>query len=151
MRWANRELSSTHQVFASVRKNPWPAVLTVAVLIGTALQLHYQGRAWWCSCRSFLWTASAWSSQTSQSFLDPYSFTHLLHGFAFAGLLLLMTACRRLASLRSSLLLNFLGSERNSVRSNDTRSTGALGYQETSAEFMGDIFCCGIGLIIARV
>ena len=64
---------------------PW--LLIFAVLAGTAYQLHSQGRLW-CSCDYLLvWAGDAWSSDNSQHLLDPYSFTHLLHGFAFYGLL----------------------------------------------------------------
>jgi len=66
-----------------------PAIVIALILIATAIELHLQGRLWSCSCRNFVWTSAAWSPQTSQLFLDPYSFTHLLHGFMFAGLLTL--------------------------------------------------------------
>ncbi len=77
-------------MFALNKRDSWPCLLISVVLAFTAWQLHHQGRQWWCDCRSFLWTSDAWSSQTSQAFLDPYSFTHILHGLAFCGLLALL-------------------------------------------------------------
>jgi hypothetical protein len=56
--------------------------------------LHAEGRAWWCSCGHLsLWVGDAWGPDTSQQFLDPYSLTHVLHGFLW---------------IRDSLLLNVL-------------------------------------------
>src|SRR5436190_9599211 len=78
------------------RKKLWPAVAIVLILIATALELHRQGRLWRCACPQFLWTADAWSSQTSQLFLDPYSLTHVLHGVMFAGLVALVSSRLRL-------------------------------------------------------
>src|SRR5438045_9323893 len=60
------------------------------MLIVTAVVEHLQGRLWKCECPRFVWTSNAWGSLTSQTFFDPYSFTHLLHGFMFAGMLLLL-------------------------------------------------------------
>ena len=61
------------------------------VLIGTALVLRSQGRLWLCSCDYLLlWSGDPWSSDNSQHLLDPYSFTHVLHGFVFCGLVALI-------------------------------------------------------------
>ena len=65
---------------------PWLAV--VAILIVMVLQLHRQGRVGWCACGQYLpWAGDIWSSHNSQHFFDPYSFTHVLHGMIFCGLL----------------------------------------------------------------
>src|ERR671920_120828 len=80
------------------RSLPWFAILVV--LLGTALVLRGQGRLWWCSCDYLLfWSGDPWSSDNSQHLLDPYSFTHLLHGFLLCGLLALIA--RRLGFRRT--------------------------------------------------
>jgi hypothetical protein len=54
------------------------------MLLLTAAVLRGMGRLWWCVCgRGFLVTLDAWSPHTSQHLLDPYSITHVLHGFVF--------------------------------------------------------------------
>lgn len=59
------------------------------LLIGTVLFvafaaiLHFMGRVPWCECGIGLLTMYAWSSETSQHFLDPYSISHILHGIIF--------------------------------------------------------------------
>ncbi|HAC89208.1 MAG TPA: hypothetical protein DCF63_01050 [Planctomycetaceae bacterium] len=49
------------------------------------------GRRWWCACGS--WSPASWdiwSSHNSQHLLDPYFFSHLLHGILFYGFLQLV-------------------------------------------------------------
>jgi hypothetical protein len=120
-----------------------------------ALQLHRQGRDWWCDCQRFVWTSNAWGSLTSQTFLDPYSFTHLLHGFMFAGILLLVTR-RMPTSWRLCVAIVLEGiweilENSNAVIDRYREATAALGYHgDTVMNSMGDIVCCGVGLLIAR-
>src|ERR687897_459857 len=68
---------------------PWIAIFMF--LAGTAYILRSQGRLWRCSCDYLLiWSGDPWSSDNSQHLLDPYSFTHLLHGFLLCGVLTLI-------------------------------------------------------------
>ena len=127
----------------------------VLAISGAAIQLHRQGRFWWCNCREFLWTSNAWGSLTSQTFLDPYSFTHLLHGFMFAGILLLVTrkmpTSWRLAIAIALESIWEILENTNAVIDRYREATASLGYHgDTVMNSMGDIACCGVGLIIAR-
>ena len=71
-------------------RNIWPWLAIVATLAATIFQLYYQGRMWLCSCdQFFLWIGEARSSETSQHLLDPYSFTHMLHGVVLYWLLMM--------------------------------------------------------------
>jgi Protein of unknown function (DUF2585) len=137
------------------KRNFWPWIVIVCALAATALQLHNQGRLWWCSCRGFLWTGNAWGSLTSQTFLDPYSFTHILHGLMFCGLLTLVV--RRLPiSWRLCMAIIMEASwelieNTNTVIERYRAATAFLGYQgDTVINSLGDITCCGIGFMIAR-
>ncbi len=68
------------------KQRPWLAI--AAILLLTALLLRIQGRLWICRCGYvLLWSGDIKSSDNSQHIFDPYSFTHILHGFIFAGLL----------------------------------------------------------------
>lgn len=144
------------KVFASTKKNfRWCAFLTL-VLAATAWQLHHQGRLWWCSCgRAFLWTGNAWGSLTSQTFLDPYSLTHILHGLMFCGLLTLLirrvpTTLRFCFAITIEVVWELIENT-NTVIEHYRGATAALGYQgDTVMNSFGDILCCGIGFIIAR-
>jgi hypothetical protein len=143
-------------VFASNKRKYWPWVVIVFVLAATAWQLHHQGRLWWCSCgRAFLWTSSAWSSLTSQTFLDPYSFTHILHGLMFCGLLTLLvrglpTSWRLCLAITIEAIWELIENT-DTVIQHYRAATAALGYQgDTVMNSLGDIMCCGIGFMIAR-
>jgi len=66
----------------------WPVFVIVASFITTALLLRLEGRLWLCACGSIqLWSGQICSANNSQHFLDPYSFTHVLHGFLFFWLI----------------------------------------------------------------
>jgi hypothetical protein len=57
------------------------AVALVLVAIFLTL-LYLEDRPLWCKSGPALWSA-AWTICTSQNLLDPYSFTHMLHGVIF--------------------------------------------------------------------
>src|ERR1700719_1503981 len=65
----------------------WPFLVIALILTTTALLERWEGRLWSCSCgRHFLWVGDICSSLNSQTLLDPYSFTHLVHGFLLCAL-----------------------------------------------------------------
>jgi uncharacterized membrane protein YjdF len=136
------------------RKNIWPAVAIGFILIATAVELHFQGRLWRCACPQLVWTSQAWSSQTSQLFLDPYSLTHILHGLMFCGLLVLLI--RRMSSGWRFVTAIAIESAWEIIENTNTviqryrEATASLGYQgDTVVNSMGDILCCAIGFMLA--
>ena len=155
MRWADYFLAPA-KVFAPNKRNLWPWLVMGFVLAASAGQLHQQGRSWWCSCgRAFWWTSNAWSSLTSQTFLDPYSVTHILHGLMFCGLLTLLI--RGLSTSWRLCLAITIEAAWELVENTDTviqhyrAATASLGYQgDTAVNSLGDIMCCGLGFMIAR-
>jgi hypothetical protein len=62
-----------------------PYLLSIAATALTSVLLFGQGRVWWCKyADSRVYVGEAWNSpHTSQHFLDPYTFTHILHGVIF--------------------------------------------------------------------
>src|SRR5262245_40542421 len=72
-------------------------VAIVLILLLVVVLLHAEGRIFLCDCGHFaVWTSDTCSSQTSQQLFDPYSFTHVLHGFLYFWLMALLF--RRLSS-----------------------------------------------------
>lgn len=100
-------------------------------------------------------TSQAWSSETSQLFLDPYSLTHVAHGMMFAGLLVLLIP-RVAPRWRFVIAIAFesvweIIENTNVVIGRYRAATASLGYQGDSiVNSLGDIFCCAIGFMIAR-
>jgi hypothetical protein len=126
------------------------------VLLLMIVLLRAQGRLLLCACGQFeIWTSDTCSSNNSQQLFDPYSLTHVLHGFLFFYLVVLVF--RRLA--RGSQLLLALALEaawevfENSsfVIERYRTATAALGYQgDTVVNSIGDLACALIGFLIAR-
>ncbi len=133
---------------------PWLAALIITG--AAALQLRLQGRLWICSCGSFrFWLGDAWSSETSQQLFDPYSFTHVLHGMAFYGLLAwtvpkLAVRWRFVLAVLIESLWEVIENT-NLVIQRYRDMTAALGYQgDTIVNSLGDILACGIGFWLTR-
>jgi hypothetical protein len=133
---------------------PW--LWTAAVTTAAATQLRLQGRLWICDCGRVLpWFGDAWGSQTSQHFLDPYSFTHVLHGLAFCGLLTLCLprlhwSWRFALAITAEALWEVIENT-DAVINRYREATAALGYSgDTVINSLGDIFACAIGVVIAQ-
>jgi hypothetical protein len=72
----------------SDRGDLWPWLAMASVLAAAVCALRLEGRLWWCACgRLSPWAGDTWSSHNSQHLFDPYTFTHVLHGFLLCGLL----------------------------------------------------------------
>jgi len=57
--------------------------IAVGIAAVAAIVLAWQGRVLWCQAVDYVpWSFDLWSTHNSQHLLDPYSFTHLLHGVA---------------------------------------------------------------------
>jgi len=60
----------------------------VAVGMAMAIVLYLMGQPLWCRCGGLSpWSWDIWSSHNSQHLVDPYFFTHVLHGVVLCGLL----------------------------------------------------------------
>jgi hypothetical protein len=133
--------------------SPWAAMLTVMAI--TAFVLHGQGRLWRCACgHIYLWTSEVWGSNTSQHLFDAYSFTHILHGVMFCGLLaLIVPKVPIIWRLFLGVLMEAVWEViENSefVISRYRETTASLGYDGDSVvNSMGDIIACGLGLMLA--
>ena len=146
----------TKEYFVSNRDKFAPWLLIIMVLAITAWQLRQQGRLWFCACgRLYLWAGDIWRSHCSQHFFDPYSFTHLLHGLIFFGLLVWILP-RLSPAWRLSLAI--CGEALWEVCENSAfviqryrEATVSLGYTgDTVINSMVDILACGIGFAVAR-
>ncbi len=144
------------ELLGSARRYRSTISVAAAILVGAAIILHPEGRAWWCPCGHLsLWVGDAWGPETSQQFLDPYSLTHVLHGFLFYGVLALLA---KNASVHARFLATVGGEALWEIVENSTYviqryrvATAALGYTgDTVLNSLGDILCCAVGFVIAR-
>jgi hypothetical protein len=134
-----------------------PPIIAIAfVPLALIVLLRAEGRMILCACGHFaVWVGDWCSSNTSQQLLDPYSFTHVLHGFLFFWLIALLF--RRMPLAWQFLLALSLESawevfENTSFVINKYRTeTAALGYQgDTIVNSLGDLACALLGFVIAR-
>jgi hypothetical protein len=132
----------------------WPAF--AAIFPATALLLHTEGRLWLCACgKLLLWSGGVCSANNSQHFLDPYSFTHLLHGVLFFWLIYWLAPKWQLTT---QLLLATaveaaweVFENTNFIIGRYRTATAALGYNgDTVVNSCGDILCCIAGFLIAQ-
>jgi Protein of unknown function (DUF2585) len=126
------------------------------VLLLMIVLLRAQGRLLLCACGHFeIWTSDTCSSNNSQQLFDPYSFTHVLHGFLFFYLVMLLFGrLGRGWQLVLALALEAAWEvfENSSFVIDRYRTaTAALGYQgDTVVNSIGDLACALLGFVIAR-
>jgi hypothetical protein len=137
-------------------RKAWPWLAVVAVLAASAFELRRQGRLWICSCGRFRpWVGDAWSSETSQQLFDPYTFTHVLHGFVICGLLAwglprLHWTWRLWLAITIEATWEVIENT-NFVIQRYREMTAALGYTgDTVVNSLGDIAAYGLGFLLAR-
>jgi hypothetical protein len=149
-------LTTQAAIIHSPGKWLWPALAIVASFVAAAIILHLEGRLWICSCGTLqLWAGKVCSSDNSQHFLDPYSFTHILHGFLFFWLIAwLAPRLNSMWQLGLAVAVESLWEafeNTNFIIDRYRSETAALGYQGDSVvNSFGDILCCLVGFLIAR-
>ena len=121
-----------------------------------ALLLWFEGRLLLCACGEFkFWVGDTCSSNNSQQLFDPYSFTHILHGFLLFWVVVLLfrkvTPAWQLA-IAGALEAAWEVFENTPFVINRYRAgTAALGYTgDTIVNSFGDLACALVGFLIAR-
>ncbi len=132
-----------------------PSSLAVAVVLLMVVVLRTQGRIWWCKFGDYApYINDAWSRHTSQHLFDPYSLTHVLHGFLFCWILSLIL---RKASFGWRFFLAILAESAWEVVENSNwiiekyrANTASLDYFGDSVlNSVGDVLACGFGFWLA--
>ena len=123
----------------------------------TAAIEYSMGRLPFCKCGIIsLWSGNIWSNQNSQQLVDPYSFTHVLHGVMWYALLWLVFRNRVPTGMRLVLAVLVEGGweilENSSMIIDRYRAaTISLDYYGDSIfNSMGDILCVVLGFELAR-
>jgi hypothetical protein len=138
------------------KQSKYLSITITLIIIATSFLLHLEGRSLICTCgKLFFWVGNIWSPDNSQHLFDPYSFTHLLHGFLFYWLMLL--AARKIPNNWQLIIpvttesIWEIVENSNFVINRYREATFALGYQgDTVINSISDIVVCSIGFIIAK-
>ena len=136
------------------RLAPWLAIGAIALV--TASALAAMGRLGWCACgEPFPFSWNVWSAHNSQHLADPYSLSHVLHGFLFFWLFSWLlpraaAAWKLAASLAVEAAWELL--ENSPVIIQRYReATAAVGYEgDTIANSLSDVLFCALGFAVAR-
>lgn len=124
-------------------------ILTAVVL------LLLQGRVWWCQAGDMVpWSWNIWSTHNSQHIIDPYSFTHVLHGvleFWLIGLVFPRVPLAWRFFMAIFIESSWEVAENTSyVIQRYREETMSLDYfGDSIINSLADIVCCGLGFFIA--
>ena len=134
---------------------PWIAI--AVIVIAAIIALKFQGRVWWCEGGDYVpWSWDVWSRHNSQHLIDPYSFTHVLHGiieFWLIGLIFRRVPLVWRLFLALMIESSWEVAENTQYVINRYReATISLDYYGDSVlNSLADIVCCGTGFVIALV
>jgi hypothetical protein len=132
---------------------PW--FLIFAVIVLSILQLRNQDRVWWCQVGDYApWSWDVWSPHNSQHIIDPYSFTHVLHGILFFWITSLifrkMPLVWRLLIAISFECVWEIAENTNTVIQRYREATISLDYfGDSIINSLGDIFSFSFGFWLA--
>ena len=127
-------------------------LISMAAALAGALSL--MGRRAYCECGLSLFTVRAASAETSQHLLDPYSFSHVLHGIlffaAFALLLPKVTMAWKVIAAAALEIAWEIAENTPLVINRYRDATAALGYTGDSIlNSLGDLACAMFGFWLA--
>jgi len=134
----------------------WVTAIGFFVALIMAVALRAEGRLLICSCnRLVVWVGDICSSSNSQQLFDPFSFTHILHGFLLFWIISLLF---RRMSPEWQVLLAVISEAAWEVFENTPfvinryrTETAALGYEgDTVVNSLGDLLCAVVGILVAR-
>lgn len=132
-----------------------PVMLCLFVIVVSTVLLVWQGRVWWCQAGDYSpWAWNIWTTHNSQHIIDPYAFTHVLHGvleFWLIGLVF------RRMPLSWRLFIAVLIESTWEVAENSSYIIERYRTVTLSLDYFGDsiinsladIFCCATGFAIA--
>lgn len=138
------------------RTRLWQLLGASGVVALMIVLLRVQGRLFLCACGYFeIWTSDTCSANNSQQLFDPYSLTHLLHGFLiFWFIALLVPRLTPGWQISLAFLLEGMWEVFENTRFVIERyrsQTAALGYQgDTVANSLGDLSWALAGFLVAR-
>lgn len=125
------------------------------LIITAVVLLIFQGRVWWCQAGDMVpWSWNIWSTHNSQHIIDPYSFTHVLHGVLEFWLISLVFP--RVPLAWRFFMAIFVESSWE-VAENTSYVIQRYREETMSLDYFGDsiinsladIVCCGLGFFIA--
>jgi hypothetical protein len=136
-------------------KKHWAALAVTAIVAVSMIAIRLEGRLWFCECGELrVVVAEARSPHTSQHLFDPYTLTHLQHGFVFYWVVVWLAprTSWRGRLVAATLMECFWEIVENSavVIERYREATAALGYEgDTVVNVLGDVLATIVGVALA--
>jgi hypothetical protein len=142
-------------LWADIKEDKFVAATYLLIVIAAVVILQIQGRVWWCQAGDITpWSWNIWSTHNSQHIIDPYSFTHVLHGVLEFWLIGLVFS--RMPLVWRLALAVFIESTWEVAENSATvieryrSATISLDYfGDSIINSVADIACCSLGFLIA--
>jgi len=125
------------------------------ISLATAALLRSQGRLYWCACGSIIpWSFQIQSKHNSQHILDPYTFSHILHGVIFFGMLWffrkhLSAGWRLVAACTIEAAWELLENSPIIIERYRSATASVLYSGDSIANSVADIAWCALGFLLA--
>lgn len=132
-----------------------PLFVCGLIFIATVAILYFLGRVWWCQLGDYTpWSWNIWTAHNSQHIIDPYAFTHVLHGvleFWLIGLVFRKMPMAWRLALAVAIESTWEIAENSPFIIERYRTvTLSLDYfGDSIINSMADIMCCATGFTIA--
>ena len=148
-------IRTNEHLFYALKANPGAWLAMAFVVTASVVALNIEGRVWWCQAGDLVpWAWDIWSPHNSQHIVDPYSFTHILHGVGEFWLIMLVF---RRWPLAWRLFISVLIASTWEVSENASFMIQRYRTETISLDYFGDsiinsisdILCCACGFLIA--
>jgi hypothetical protein len=139
---------------SSFDRNTWLAL--ALIVVAAVIALNIEGRNWWCPAGDLWpWSWDIWTQHNSQHLVDPYSFTHVLHGILEFWILgLLFPRMRPIWRLVIAVFVESsweVAENSNYVIERYREETISLNYfGDSILNSISDIICCATGFAVAQ-
>src|SRR4030095_3616348 len=138
-----------------IQEFPYQTSVIAVIILVAIIALDLLGRVWWCEAGDYMpWSWVVNSRHNSQHLIDPYSFTHILHGMLEFWLIALVF--RKVPIAWRFVIAIFIESSWEVIENTHyvvnryREATISLYYFcDSIANSIFDIVCCGFGFWVS--
>lgn len=131
-------------------------IVFIAIMATAAIVLWLQGRVWWCQSGDLVpWSWDIWTTHNSQHVVDPYAFTHVLHGileFWLLGLVFgrIPVAWRFVMAVAIETIWEIAENSSYIIERYRTVTLSLDYFGDSIINSLADIVCCAAGFGLAK-
>ena len=153
----SEDTSDTPTILSELRQYPAAlAAMFALVCVSVILLKTVEGHVWWCAVGDLSpWSSDIWTSHNSQHLLDPYSFTHILHGILEFWLITLVfrrvpLAWRLFISVAIACTWEVAENSCFIIERYRAETISLSYFGDSVINSIADILCCAGGFLLAR-